>query len=77
MKGFTLQQAQDMAEIALNLEFNFGPVYNERFEKRFKTVFLEYAAMCVADGADDAEIVYTQGKGRSGAADCKGRDSFL
>lgn len=28
MKGFTLQQAQDMAEIALNLEFHFGPVSN-------------------------------------------------
>ena len=62
MKGFTLQQAQDMAEISLNLEFQFGPVYNERFEKRFKAVFLEYAEMCVTDGADDAEIVYTKEK---------------
>lgn len=62
MKGFTLQQAQDMAEISLNLEFNFGPVYNERFEKRFKQVFLDYAAMCVSDGKDDEEIVYTKEK---------------
>lgn len=62
IKGFTLRQAEDMAMIALNLEFGFGPVYNERFENRFMQVFLEYARMCVADGADDAEIVYTKEK---------------
>lgn len=62
MKGFTLQQSQDMAEIALNLEFQFGPVYNERFEKRFKAVFIEYAEICVADGKDDPEIDYTKEK---------------
>ena len=62
MKGFTIQQCLDMAEIALNQEFNFGPVYNERFEKRFRAVFLDYAAMCVADGKDDEEIVYTKEK---------------
>ena len=62
MKGFTIQQCLDMAEIALNLEFNFGPVYNERFEKRFRQVFLDYAAMCVADGKDDEEIIYTKEK---------------
>lgn len=62
MKGFTLQQAQDMAEIALNQEFQFGPVYNERFEKRFKKVFIEYAEMCVADGKDDPQIDYTKEK---------------
>ena len=62
MKGFTLQQSLDMAEIALNLEFNFGPKYNERFEKRFLNVFLEYAEMCVSDGEDDPEIIYTKEK---------------
>lgn len=62
LKGFTLQQAQDMAEIALNLEFQFGPKYNERFEKRFKEVFLDYARMCVTDGKDDPELDYTKEK---------------
>ena len=62
MKGFTLQQSLDMAMIALNLEFNFGPKYNERFEKKFLQVFLEYASMCVSDGEDDPEIEYTKAK---------------
>ena len=62
MKGFTLQQSLDMAMIALNLEFNFGPKYNERFEKKFLQVFLEYASMCVEDGKDDEEIIYTKEK---------------
>lgn len=62
MKGFTLRQAQDMAMIALNLEFGFGPVYNERFENRFVAVFVEYAQMCVEDAADDESIIYTKEK---------------
>lgn len=62
MKGFTLQQAMDMAMIALHDEFQFGPKYNERFEKAFRETFIEYAKMCVSDGADDPEIVYTKEK---------------
>ena len=62
MKGFTLQQALDMAEIALNLEFSFGPKYIERFEQKFFEVFLEYAQMCVDDGEDDPSIEYTKEK---------------
>lgn len=46
----------------MNLEFSFGPKYNERFEKKFLQVFLEYASMCVSDGEDDPEIEYTKAK---------------
>lgn len=61
-KGFTMQQCLDMAMIALNQEFSFGPVYNKRFEKRFREVFVEFADLCVDDGADDADLVYTKEK---------------
>ena len=62
MKGFTLQQSLDMAQIELNREFGFGPKNNARFKAGFKKTFLEYAALCVSDGADDPEIVYTKEK---------------
>lgn len=62
MKGFTLQQSLDMAQIALNREFGFGPKYNERFRKAFHDTFIEYARMCVEDDQDDHEIVYTREK---------------
>lgn len=45
MKGFTLQQSLDMARIALNREFQFGPKYNARFKKAFLNTFFEYARM--------------------------------
>lgn len=59
-KGFTIQQCLDMSKIALNQEFGFGPVYNARFDKRFRKVFVEYASLCVEDGTDDEEIWYTK-----------------
>ena len=62
MKGFTLQQALDVARIELNREFGFGPKNNARFKKGFIRTFLEYAKMCVTDGKDDPEIVYTKVK---------------
>lgn len=62
MKGFDLRQFLDMAMIALNEEFNFGPERNKRFESVFWQTFLEYAEMCVQDGRDDEEIAYTKGK---------------
>ena len=62
MKGFTLQQSLDMAQIALNREFGFGPKYNERFRNAFHATFVEYARMCVDDDRDDHEIVYTKEK---------------
>ena len=62
MKGFILQQSLDMAQIALNREFGFGPKYNERFRNAFHATFVEYARMCVDDDRDDHEIVYTKEK---------------
>lgn len=59
-KGFTIQQSMDVAMIALNLEFSFGPKYNDRFERRFREVFVEVAGLCVEDGADDPHLVYTK-----------------
>lgn len=62
IKGFTLQQALDMACIELNKEFGFGPDRNEKFAAGFHNVFVDYAEMCVADGAEDDDIWYTQEK---------------
>ena len=62
MKGFTVQQCLDMAIIALHNEFQFGPKYSKRFEDAFLETFLEYAEMCVTDGIDDPEIIYTKVK---------------
>lgn len=59
-KGFTIQQCMDVAMIALNLEFQFGPVYNRRFERRFRDVFVELSSLCVDDGETDEELVYTK-----------------
>lgn len=61
-KGFTIQQCIDMAQITLNREFGFGPVYNKRFEQRFREVFVEYASLCVEDGDADEELDYTKYK---------------
>lgn len=60
IKGFTVQQCMDVAMIALNQEFGFGPKYNERFERRFRDVFVETASLCVKDGSEDPELVYTK-----------------
>lgn len=60
IKGFTVQQSMDVAMIALNQEFGFGPKYNERFERRFRDVFVETASLCVKDGSEDPELVYTK-----------------
>ena len=40
-KGFTLQQAMDMAMIALHEEFGFGPKYQARFEEAFRKTFVD------------------------------------
>lgn len=60
IKGFTMQQCMDIAHIALHREFGFGPVYQQRFEQAFRQAFVDYASLCVEDGADDDEIVYTK-----------------
>ena len=60
MKGFTMQQCLDVAQIANHLEFEHGPEEAARFKRRFKDTFLECADLCVEDGAADEEIVYTK-----------------
>ena len=62
MKGFTIRQCMDIAMITNNEEFQFGPVYNERFELRFMQNFLDYAQMCVDDAADDEDLWFTKDK---------------
>ena len=62
MKGFTLQQSLDMALIALNRHFGFGPDRCAKFEAAMRDTFTEYAEMCMEDGKDDEHIVYTQEK---------------
>lgn len=62
MKGFTLQQSLDVACVSLNEEFSFGPVYNARFEKRFRKKFDDYALLSIDDAKDDEEMVYTKTK---------------
>ena len=57
-KGFTIQQCIDMAMIALHEEFGFGPKYQARFEEAFRKTFVEYATICVEDGADDEKRMY-------------------
>lgn len=62
MKGWTLQQALDIAQIALNREFGFGPDRNARFSNVYMDTFLEYADLCIEDGEADEQIVYTKEK---------------
>ena len=62
LKGFTIQQCLDIAQIALNTDFGFGAERNAKFADAFHRTFIEYAKMCVEDGADDPEIIYTKEK---------------
>lgn len=62
MKGFTLQQSLDIALLTLHNDFGFGPDRNAKFEEAFRKTFVEFAQMCVDDGRDDADIVYTKEK---------------
>lgn len=62
MKGFTLQQALDMAQISLNREFHFGPKYNARFKATMTRTFREFCKLCVNDAKDDLELAVTKTK---------------
>ena len=59
-KGFAVQQSLDLAQIALNREFQFGPKQNERFERAFRETFVDYTDLCLEDGEGDKEIIYTK-----------------
>ena len=59
---FTIQQCEDMALLAANEEFGFGPVRCARLRAAFRRVFREWAVLAVEDGRDDRDIEYTRGK---------------
>lgn len=61
-KAVTVRQCMDVSMITLNEEFQFGPVYNERYELAFMKRFIEYAQMCVDDAADDEDLWFTKDK---------------
>lgn len=61
-RRFALQQAQDMACIALHEAFGFGAERCERFVVTFGRIFTEYANLCLDDAKSDDEIIYTKTK---------------
>ena len=61
-RRFALQQAQDMAVIALNQAFGFGPERVKKFVEAFNGIFEMYADMAIEDAKDDADIEYTRVK---------------
>ena len=61
MKGFTLQQALDMAQIALHQPpFGFGPERQAKFAELYRKTFIDFATDALADDKDDPELVYTK-----------------
>lgn len=61
-RRFALQQAQDIAVIAIHTAFGFGAERAKKFCAAYSAVFEEYAKMAITDGKDDADIEYTRGK---------------
>ena len=61
-RRFALQQAQDMAVIALNQAFGFGPERTKKFVEAFNGIFEMYADMALEDAKGDADIEYTRVK---------------
>ncbi len=60
LKGFTIQQSLDVAQITLGDEFGFGPDRQAKFEKAFKDTFVECCQICVDDGKSDDDLSYTK-----------------
>lgn len=61
-RELTMQQCQDMAMIALNRAFGFGPERLNEFAKANAEVWADYAEMIVADSEDDRDIEYSKAK---------------
>lgn len=57
--GKILQMGMDVAVVALNRSFGFGPERLNRFREMYQTVWDEYADMISADG-DDTEYAYAK-----------------
>jgi len=60
IKGFTIQQALDEAQISLHECAGWGPTRNKRFEQVYLRNIRKRAADCLIDGKDDKEITYTK-----------------
>lgn len=59
---FTMQQCEDMALIAVNEAFGFGPERSSRLRQVIREVFRDWAVLAVGDGRSDKELEYTKGK---------------
>ena len=59
---FTMQQCEDMALIAANETFGFGPERSARLRQVIREVFRDWAILAVEDGRSDKDIEYTKGK---------------
>lgn len=59
---FALQQGKDIALIAANEAFGFGPERLKRFSDAFDRIFTEYADMVLDDAKDDPDIAYAKAK---------------
>lgn len=60
-RRFTIQHSEDMAVIALNKAFGFGPKRLTQFINAYREVFLEWAVGALEDGKTDRDIEYTKG----------------
>lgn len=61
-RELTVQQCQDMAMIALNRAFGFGPERLRQFAAAYGQVWEDYAEITVTDSKDDKSIIYTKAK---------------
>lgn len=59
---FTIQQCKDIALIACNEAFGFGPDRLKQFSDAFERVFLDYADLVIQDSKEDKEIWYSKAK---------------
>ena len=57
-----IQECQDMACIALNEAFGFGPDRLKKFSEAFMRVWAEYATLTVEDAETDKDVTYSVAK---------------
>lgn len=62
LKGFTIQQCLDLAQITLHTEFGFGPERCKAFQRAFLSVLSEIVQLFLEDDRDDPELVYAKEK---------------
>lgn len=59
-REFTMQQCEDIWLIMLHEDFGFGPARCQKAQEKFRETLLDFCKLCVEDGDDDKEIVYTK-----------------